>query len=149
MSTVRVAIDIDAPIERVWETIMAPGRLKDWVTIHKSVSKVSDPPGAPGATMDQVLVIRGVSFKVHWKLSDVSAPTTAQWEGRGPARSLARIRYELTAKDEGKTRFEYTNEFNPPGGMLGNVASRVVVGAASEREANNSLSALKKLLERG
>ncbi len=149
MSTVRVAIDIDVPIERVWETIMDPHRLKDWVTIHKSVSNVSDPPGEPGATMDQSLVIRGVSFKVHWTLSDVSAPSTAQWEGRGPARSLARIRYELSAKDEGKTRFAYTNEFSPPGGLLGNVASRVVVGAASEREANNSLSALKKLLERG
>ncbi len=149
MSTVQVAIDIEAPIERVWETILDPQRLKDWVTIHKSVSKVSDAPGKPGATMDQVLVIRGVSFKVHWTLVDVSAPTTAQWEGRGPARSLARIRYELAAKDESKTRFEYTNEFNPPGGMLGNVASRVVVGAASEREAKNSLTALKKLLERG
>jgi uncharacterized protein YndB with AHSA1/START domain len=149
MSTVRVAIDIDAPIERVWETIMDPRRLKDWVTIHKSVSQVSEPPGEPGATMDQVLVMRGVSFKVHWTLSDVSPPNTAQWEGRGPARSIARIRYELTAHDEGQTKFEYTNEFTAPGGMLGNVASRVVVGAASEREANNSLSALKKLLERG
>jgi uncharacterized protein YndB with AHSA1/START domain len=149
MSTVQVAIDIDAPIERVWETIMDPRRLKDWVTIHKSVSKVSDPPGEPGATMDQVLVIRGVSFKVHWTLDDVKAPSLAQWEGRGPARSVARIRYKLAAEDEGKTKFEYTNEFNPPGGMLGNVASRVVVGAASEREAHNSLAALKKLLERG
>ncbi len=149
MSTVKVAIEIAAPIERVWETIMDPHRLKDWVTIHKSVSRVSDPPGEPGATMDQVLVIRGVSFKVHWTLADVSAPTTAQWEGRGPARSLARIRYELTARGEDRTKFEYTNEFNPPGGMLGNVASRVVVGAASEREANNSLSALKQRLERG
>ena len=44
--------------------------------------------------------------------------------------------------------FEYTNEFTPPGGMLGNVASRVIVGAASEREAQNSLRALKRLLER-
>jgi hypothetical protein len=62
---------------------------------------------------------------------------------------VARIRYELTPQGEGKTKFEYTNEFNPPGGVLGNVASRVVVGAASEREARNSLSQLKQLLERG
>jgi hypothetical protein len=32
--------------------------------------------------------------------------------------------------------------------MLGNVASRVIVGAASEREATGSLSRLKALLER-
>ena len=38
----------------------------------------------------------------------------------------------MTAKGEGKTRFEYTNEFNAPGGMLGNAASRVVVGGTSQ-----------------
>jgi uncharacterized protein YndB with AHSA1/START domain len=149
MSTVHVSIDIGAPIERVWETIMDPHRLKDWVTIHRSISGVSDHPADQGAKMDQVLHIRGVSFKVHWSLVDVSPPNTAQWEGRGPAHSRAYIRYELTAKDDDGTTFEYTNEFKTPGGVLGNVASRVVVGAASEREANNSLSRLKQLLERG
>ena len=99
--------------------------------------------------MDQVLHIRGVSFKVHWTLVDVKAPHVAEWEGRGPAHSLARIRYELTDQEAGQTRFEYTNEFHPPGGRLGNVASRVIVGAASEREASNSLIKLKALLERG
>jgi hypothetical protein len=39
------------------------------------------------------------------------------------------------------------NEFTPPGGRLGTVASRVIVGAASEREANSSLARLKALLE--
>ncbi len=45
------------------------------------------------------------------------------------------------------TVFEYTNEFHPPGGRLGNVASRFIVGATSEREATNSLARLKALLE--
>jgi hypothetical protein len=45
--------------------------------------------------------------------------------------------------------FEYINEFEVPGGRLGNVASRVIVGAASEREAKSSLARLKALVERG
>jgi carbon monoxide dehydrogenase subunit G len=148
MSAVHASIEINVPVERVWETIMDPKRLGDWVTIHKSVSGVSGDPVAKGAKMDQVLQLRGVSFKVHWTLADVSAPNLAQWEGRGPAHSLARIRYELSGNDGGPTRFAYTNEFKTPGGPLGNVASRVVVGGVSEREANNSLRALKQLLER-
>jgi carbon monoxide dehydrogenase subunit G len=148
MSTVRVTIDIKAPIERVWETVMDPNRLKDWVTIHRSVKDVSDQPLRNGSTMAQVLQMRGVSFKVHWKLTDVNEPNHAEWEGSGPAHSVARIRYELASNGEGQTAFEYTNEFKPPGGRLGNVASRVIVGAASEREANNSLQRLKALLER-
>jgi carbon monoxide dehydrogenase subunit G len=149
MSTVRVKIDIQAPIERVWETIMDPRKLEDWVTIHRSLKSVSDEPLRKGATMDQVLHMRGVSFRVHWTLVEMREPNHAEWEGRGPAHSKARIRYDLSRDGDGQTAFDYTNEFTPPGGRLGKVASRVVVGAASEREANNSLERLKALLERG
>jgi uncharacterized protein YndB with AHSA1/START domain len=148
MSTVKTDIEIDAPIEKVWETVMDPERLKDWVTIHRDVKDVSDRPLKQGSTMDQVLHMRGISFRVQWTLVDVSEPNVAQWEGRGPAHSRAKIRYELSGDENGRTQFQYTNEFTPPGGRLGSLASRVVVGAASEREASNSLSRLKALLER-
>jgi uncharacterized protein YndB with AHSA1/START domain len=148
MSTVKTDIEIDAPIEKVWETVMDPKRLKDWVTIHRDVKDVSDRPLKQGSTMDQVLHMRGISFRVQWTLVDVSEPNVAQWEGRGPAHSRAKIRYELSGDENGRTQFQYTNEFTPPGGRLGSLASRVVVGAASEREASNSLSRLKALLER-
>lgn len=148
MSTVCVKIKIDAPVEKVWETVMDPSRLKDWVTIHRALREVSSQPLRKGSTMEQVLHLRGVSFHVHWTLADVSAPSHAEWEGRGPAHSQARIRYDLDADGEYGTVFEYTNEFTPPGGRLGTVASRVIVGAASEREASNSLARLKELVER-
>jgi uncharacterized protein YndB with AHSA1/START domain len=148
MSAVHVKIDLDAPIERVWETVMDPDQLKDWVTIHRAVREVSSKPMRRGATMDQILHLRGVSFRVHWMLVQVTAPTHAEWEGRGPAHSRALIRYELSPKGENATAFEYTNDFTPPGGRLGNVASRVIVGGASEREANSSLARLKQLVER-
>ena len=149
MSAVQVAIRIDAPVERVWDAVMDPECLGEWVTIHRSVKNVSDRPLRKGSTMEQILHFRGVSFHVHWTLVDVRAPNRAEWDGRGPAHSRARIVYELVSDGDQRTDFEYTNEFTPPGGRLGNVASRVVVGAASEREANTSLSRLKALLERG
>jgi uncharacterized protein YndB with AHSA1/START domain len=147
MSTVHAEIEINAPIERVWETIMDPERLGDWVTIHKSVKNVSDSPLREGATMDQAIQVRGLTFRVHWQLVSVNPPHTAQWEGGGPAHSNALIRYELSSEGTDQTKFRYTNEFHPPGGRLGNVAGRMIVGATSQREANNSLSKLKALLE--
>jgi uncharacterized membrane protein len=149
MSTVHAQIEIDAPIERVWDIVMDPQRLADWVTIHRSVQDVSEQPLRRGSTMDQVLHIRSVSFHVHWTLTDVSSPHRAEWEGQGPAHSVARIRYELSGDAEGPVRFAYTNEFIPPGGRLGSMASRFIVGATSQREANNSLARLKALVERG
>jgi uncharacterized protein YndB with AHSA1/START domain len=149
MSEVRLKIGIDAPMDRVWEVVMDPTRLSEWVTIHRSVRDISDQPLRRGSTMQQVLHIRGVSFHVHWKVVEAEPPNRAEWDGRGPAHSRARIVYQLSGGGEETTTFEYTNEFTPPGGRLGNVASRMIVRDASEREARNSLSRLKALLERG
>ncbi len=151
MSTVHVKIDIQAPLQKVWETVMDPSKLEQWVTIHRSVRDISDRPMRKGSTMEQVLHMRGVSFHVHWTLVGVDQPAHAEWEGRGPAHSRARIVYILSGEgnENGSTCFEYINEFTPPGGRLGSVASRVIVGAASEREARNSLNRLKALLEKG
>ena len=149
MSVVHVKITIDAPIQQVWDTVMDPSRLGEWVTIHRGIRNAPDGPLQPGATMDQQMQVRGFRFQVHWTLVSVQEPTQAEWKGRGPAHSAARIRYALRDNRDGATEFEYTNEFTPPGGRLGNLASRMIVGAASEREAHNSLTRLKGLLERG
>jgi uncharacterized protein YndB with AHSA1/START domain len=147
MSTVHVTTEIEAPPQRVWDTVMDPDRLADWVTIHRSLKNVSGRPLSKGSTMEQVLHMRGFSFTVRWTLTNANEPNHAEWEGRGPAGSRAVIRYELSGDDDGPTSFDYTNEFTPPGGRLGGVASRVIVGASSEREANKTLSQLKKLVE--
>jgi uncharacterized protein YndB with AHSA1/START domain len=148
MSVVHVKTRIGAPIERVWETVMDPNRLEEWVTIHRALKSKASEPLRRGSTMEQVMHFRGINFTVHWTLADVHEPTHAEWDGRGPAHSRARIRYELSKDSDDATEFEYFNEFTPPGGRLGVVASRVIVGAASEREANRSLQKLKELLEK-
>ena len=147
MSTVHVQIEIDAPPRVVWDTVMDPARLEEWVTIHRSVKVKSADPRQEGAQMDQVLHIRGVSFKVHWTLECAIAPREAEWQGRGPALSRAVIRYKLSGDPGGPTTFDYVNEFHPPGGPVGSVASRVVVGHVPEREAHDSLERLKRLIE--
>jgi uncharacterized protein YndB with AHSA1/START domain len=148
MSLGHVKTTIDAPVERVWETIMDPRRLEQWVTIHRALRDMSSEPARRGATMEQVLHMRGLNFHVPWTLVDVNAPSHAEWDGRGPAHSRARIRYELRSAEDGATEFEYFNEFTTPGGRLGNLATKMIVGEASDREARNSLQRLKRMLER-
>jgi uncharacterized membrane protein len=147
MSLVHVKIRIEAPVQRVWDTIMDPSQLGKWVTIHRGVRDVSSDPTRKGATMEQVMHMRGLNFHVRWTLVDVNAPMHAEWEGHGPAHSRARIRYELQSDNDDATEFEYFNEFTTPGGRLGNVATQMIVGEASDREARKSLEKLKKLLE--
>ncbi len=149
MTQVRASISIDAAPEEVYDLMLDPSRLHEWVTIHRKVNRAD--PGAPrkGFRMDQTLCLRHANFKVHWTLTEAERPRRATWEGRGPAGSYARTAYRLAPADGGATRFEYENEFKAPGGILGAAASRVIVGGVPEREADRSLRRLKALLENG
>ena len=148
MSRVTANVEIDAPAHEVWDVVMDPDRLEDWVTIQRRLTRVSDRPLRQGSTLVQSLRLRGATFKVRWTVADLEAGREARWEGRGPARSKAQIVYRLVSRDGGGTCFEYENEFEPPLGPLGAAASRALIGGLPEREARASLQRLKSLLER-
>jgi uncharacterized protein YndB with AHSA1/START domain len=146
MTRVHCTIEIDAPPARVWEVVMDPRRLADWVTIHRRLGEVPAELKR-GSRFEQTLNLRGAHLHVTWTVVDLERPRRAEWEGQGPAHSRATIVYELRPDGESRTIFEYTNEFRPPGGALGAVAGRVLVGGLSQREAQRSLQRLKALIE--
>jgi uncharacterized protein YndB with AHSA1/START domain len=146
MTDVEVSTLIRATPEQVWAVVMDPGRLGDWVTIHRRVADVSSGPARNGFSMAQTIHLRGANFKVRWVLVECEFARRAVWEGRGPAMSNAHTEYVLAPHDGG-TRFHYRNDFRAPFGPLGAVASRALVGGIPEREARNSLNRLKALLE--
>jgi uncharacterized protein YndB with AHSA1/START domain len=146
MSVVEASIDIEADPQAVFDFSMDPQKTLEWVTIAREVGETSSGPLRQGYKMDQKLCLRGVSFWVHWELTEYDAPWLARWEGKGPMRSKAIIENRLSEHDGG-TRFEYRNEFKTPMGALGAAASKVVTGGIPEREANASLQRLKARLE--
>jgi uncharacterized protein YndB with AHSA1/START domain len=148
VTSVRSSVQIAAPPQKVWDVIMDPARLSEWVTIHRELREHSPPPAHAGSIMEQILHVRGADIRVHWLLVECREPHHARWEGHGPARSIAHIEYHLTAVADG-TRFDYQNEFRPPLGAVGALASRTVMGNAPRREADRSLAALRLLVEAG
>lgn len=126
--------------------VMDPNRLGDWVSIHRRLLRADEGPARVGYKMDQRISMRGVSLDVHWKLIDCVPAERAVWQGRGPARSRAETVYAL-APDDGGTRFDYRNEFHPPLGPVGALASRALVGGMPEREARRTLERLSALMQ--
>jgi uncharacterized protein YndB with AHSA1/START domain len=147
VTLVTASIEIKAPPERVYDAVLDPDHLDEWVTIHRRINERDQGPPRKGFEMEQTLCLRHTNFKVHWTLTEADRPDHATWEGRGPAHSYARTSYRLLQLDGGGTRFEYENEFKAPGGFIGAAASRVLVGGVPQREANQSLQRLKRLLE--
>ncbi len=147
MSTVTASIRIAASPAEVWQTVMNPERLGDWVTIHRELRHADDGPARVGFEMEQRVHLRGVSLDVHWRLIECQSERRAVWEGKGPARSRARTEYTLKPLADGCTRFDYANDFRPPLGPIGALASRALVGGMPEREAIRTLERLRALLE--
>ena len=138
-------IDIAAPPNVVYELVMDPRRLGDWVTIHQSLEDAPDGQLEQGSTLSQCLKLAGQRLKVRWTVVENDRVRRVVWEGRGPMRSTAKVIYEF-APASGGTRFSYTNEYDLPGGPLGRMAGpmvkRMTIG-----ELEASLQRLRQLVE--
>jgi hypothetical protein len=132
MSLVTASTDVAASPQEVWNLIMDPGRLGDWVTIHRRLIRADSGPPGEGFEMEQLLHLRGVNISVHWRLVECLPYERAVWDGRGPARSSARTEYQIAPAPCG-SRFDYRNEFHAPLGIIGALASRALVGGIPER----------------
>jgi carbon monoxide dehydrogenase subunit G len=137
-------IDLPASPDRVYDILMDPARLGDWVTIHERFEDAPDRLDQ-GSKMTQKLKVAGQRFTVRWTVTQAERPSKVTWEGRGPVRTAARVVYDIDERDGG-THFSYLNEYQLPGGAAGRIAGRAISAAAS-REVERSLEHLKQLLE--
>jgi carbon monoxide dehydrogenase subunit G len=141
-------IDIAAPRERVYEVVMDPRRLHEWVTIHAGLQQAPSGELREGSELSQALKLAGRRFTVHWRVVEDDCPNRVVWEGHGPVHSRARVVYEFHQNGAGGTRFVYSNEYTLPGGVLGRLGGRAIA-PASRHESERSLNRLKQLVERG
>jgi carbon monoxide dehydrogenase subunit G len=136
---------IAAPPKAVYDVVMNPDRLADWVTIHHSFEGRIPSPLEKGSRLTQCLKLAGRKFHVHWKVVENEPCERVVWEGRGPVASHARVEYRFNA-NAGGTDFSYVNEYDLPGGPLGRFAGKAV-GRVTQKEVEGSLQRLKQLVE--
>jgi uncharacterized protein YndB with AHSA1/START domain len=145
---VRETITIPADPDEVWELLMDPRCLGEWVSVHRKLGdEMPDLPLDAGDRFKQKLGVGPVGFWVEWCVAEARAPELARWTGEGPGGSTAKVTYRLSRNGDGGTRFEYENDFDPPGGLMGKAAKRAVNAAAGHREAQRSMKRLRAVFE--
>jgi carbon monoxide dehydrogenase subunit G len=138
-------VEIAAPPQRVYDVVMDPARLEEWVTIHHHLEDAPNGRLRKGSKMTQCLKLAGKKFKVRWTVVENDPCVRVVWEGRGPVASRARVVYGLEGDGDG-TKFSYLNEYDLPGGALGRIATRAV-SRVTQKELEGSLQRLKSLVE--
>src|SRR4051794_26669614 len=99
MGKISASIEIEAPRERVWEVLLDPSRLGEWVTIHERVRSAPDGLLEEGSRFEQTVSVSGKSFDVTWTVERLDEPSLAEWKAEGPAGSSARATYRLLDRD--------------------------------------------------
>jgi carbon monoxide dehydrogenase subunit G len=138
-------IEINAPAKEVYDVVMDPSRLSDWVTIHDHLEDAPNGQLKRGSKLTQSLKLAGRRFKVRWTVVENDPCRRVAWEGRGPVGSHAQVVYTFDENGQG-TRFSYMNKYDLPGGVVGRVAGRAV-SRVTEKELDGSLRRLKSLVE--
>jgi carbon monoxide dehydrogenase subunit G len=139
------SIEIAASPEEVYEVVMDPSRLAEWVSVHRDLVHAPNGLLEAGDKLEQKLKVAGQGFKVRWTVAKAHRPRDVEWEGRGPMGTKARVSYDLEARDGG-TCFNYINEYELPGGPLGKIGAKAFQRTAG-KEADRTLDRLKGLLE--
>jgi carbon monoxide dehydrogenase subunit G len=138
-------VQLAAPPARVYDLVMDPSRLGDWVTIHHHLEGAPPARLEHGSKLTQWLRIAGRRFKVRWTVVENEPRVRVVWEGRGPVATHALVEYRFTPNGDG-TRFSYVNEYELPGGPLGWLAGRTVARVTA-KELDATLRRLKSLVE--
>jgi carbon monoxide dehydrogenase subunit G len=138
-------VELEASPERVYDVVMDPDRLDEWVTIHDHLEDAPSGRLREGSELTQTLRLAGRKFKVRWTVVQNERCRRVVWEGKGPVASHARVVYEFEPNGEG-TRFSYANEYELPGGPLGRLAERTV-SRMTKKALDGSLQRLKSLVE--
>ena len=122
MTVVSVSVEVDAPVERVWEVVSNPANLTHW---DRHIERVSGVPAEGLST--------GVRYTAEMRLLAVRGRVEAEvleWEP--PRRAVIRlsglVQATVTSTVEplssGRSRLEHSVAYRFRGGALGDLAAR-------------------------
>lgn len=138
------AIEIHAPVDRVFAALTDPKRGYDWNPNIVDVSDIEAYPAQEGTSWRQVIMVAGRVTKLQCQIVQWDPPRQGELRVSGDQR--ATIWTRCTAHDD-DTRVVQAMEFAVPGGALGKLAEGMIRGAL-QREVKQTLQRQKQILER-
>jgi hypothetical protein len=144
MPTVTKSITVRATPEKTFQFVARPQANTLYVPSLSRIYDMKGDPNTPGTTWSWDYTMAGVPFSGVSELTAYEPNRRWGFKTTGPVPSD--WRYTITPDGDG-SRVEVTIEYTVPDSLLGRMADRAVVERTNEREAEQGLENLKKLIE--
>ena len=150
MAHITRSIEIDTSPEEIFDYITDLDRLTEWATIVKETRDLGDRPIQQGTTFSQTVKAAGsVEIDCDWHVKQLERPRHVHYEATAPDGGEMQMSQTVTRLDDGRSKVEIDLDYEVPGGILGQIADKLIFEGQNEKEADTSLENLKRILEGG
>jgi uncharacterized protein YndB with AHSA1/START domain len=146
MTQIYTTIQIQTPIQRVFDYVTTPGNWPVWHPSSLGVSGATDHSLEPGEEMTEEFLVAGRRGRVVWTVRERVAPRRWVIDGRVEGGGGGTITYTATPHGAGTT-FEREFVYATPNRLLA-LLDRIVLRRRIEAESAEALRRLKDVLER-
>lgn len=123
--------------------------LEQLPALSEMTSEVKNTPGRPlqtGDHFDQIVQVAGIDIDSEWEVTEVVTDRLITVEGRSKSNGRASMSERLVPDGDG-CRVTLEVDYDPPFGLLGDIADKVVFERRHKDEAEQILVRLKSLRE--
>ncbi len=145
MTYIYTTIQIQTPIERVFDYVTTPGNWPRWHPSSLGVSGATDHSLHPGEQVTEEYRVAGRRGRVVWTVREREAPRRWVIDGQVEGGGGGTITYALTPLNGGTT-FEREFVYTMPNLLLA-LLDRLVLRRRVEAESAEALRRLKRVLE--
>ena len=139
-------IVVACPPDHVFDVLSNVERLPEFSEMTVAIRKGPGRAVQVGDKFEQAVKVLGVEFDTEWKVTEVVPARTIRVEGSSQHNGKASLTQHVTAEGTG-SRVSFEVDYDPPFGILGEIADKVVFERKNEEQAEQILNRLKELCE--
>ena len=144
MASIHQSIDIDAPAERVFETLADPKRLPEYVPGVISVENIRQTEQHLGGSFHVTYAVLGLHSPMTFTATEYEHPTKLTMRFEGGMKGIWTWRLVPRGKS---THLTTAMEYEMAGGILGKAMNALLVERMNEKNAERMLENLKLVSE--
>jgi uncharacterized membrane protein len=146
MGHIRESIHVDAPIEQVWELGAKCERYPEWQTGLVEVRDCTGPIDHVGAKYTIVYKSMGRKLDATFEVTRAEKPRLIEQKGTIPGGGHGTL-LQTAEPAGGGTDITLTMDYELPGGFIGDLANKLFMERALERDIRHSNENFKALCE--